>query len=81
MEEKVTEDLIPTPEKTKELTADELNEAKVPTPTEDIDEEPKEEKKNTIKEEPKPLTIDDVEVYRPIKANINYHGEWIFKLG
>lgn len=29
----------------------------------------------------KPLTFEDVEVYKPIKDNINYHGEWIFKLG
>lgn len=30
---------------------------------------------------PKQLTFEDVEVYKPIKDNINYHGEWIFKLG
>ena len=30
---------------------------------------------------PKVLTFEDVEVYKPIKDNINYHGEWIFKLG
>ena len=32
-------------------------------------------------EAPKQLTFEDVEVYKPIKDNINYHGEWIFKLG
>ena len=32
-------------------------------------------------EVPKLLTFEDVEVYKPIKDNINYHWERIFKLG
>lgn len=37
-----------------------------------------EEKKEPVE---KQLTIEDIEIYKPNNANINYHGEWIMKLG
>lgn len=29
----------------------------------------------------KQFTLEDIEVYKPIQDNINYHWEWVFKIG
>lgn len=38
------------------------------------------DQKEDIVDKQKEITIDDLEIYRPINGNINYHGEWLFKI-